>query len=71
MNLSDGAFLIAAGEIRLAVALLDAKIGELRDTQQWVGSDSQQFFQEWDVDVRARLNSAALKLEGLVLIPFV
>ena len=68
--LSDIQFAIAAGQIRETVALLDSQISRLRDTRAWEGHDAQRFFAEWDSEVRGRLLGAALKLDALVLVPF-
>lgn len=69
MIISHALFGAAAGQILLTEALLNTQMSALRDCQQWTGPDADEFFAEWDADVRHRLRSAALKLESLALSP--
>ncbi len=71
MNLSDAMFNLAAWQIRSTVAALDAQVARLRDTRQWSGPDADKFFQEWETDVKGKLNSAANKLDALALTPLI
>jgi hypothetical protein len=71
MNISDVQFAMAAGQLRTTAALLDGRLSQLRDSGQWLGPDADRFFQEWEVDVRGRLYSAAMKLDALAIVPFI
>lgn len=71
MIISDAQFAAAAYQLRVIELSMSTHLGALRDCQQWVGADADRFYHEWDVDIRARLHSAAAKLEALGFSPLI
>lgn len=71
MIISDAQFVAAAYQLRVIELTMTNQLSALRDCQQWVGADADRFYHEWDVDIRAKLHSAASKLEALGFSPFI
>lgn len=67
--ISKALFLSSALELRALEAELTAQVSRLRDTGMWQGADANQYYAQWDADVRARLLTAATQLEMLVVMP--
>jgi len=65
MLITRAAFAASALQLRATEALITSQIHALRDNKQWTGPDADRFFDEWDVDVKARLLRAAGRLESL------
>jgi uncharacterized protein YukE len=62
---SNSEMLAASAEIRAIAATMTSSMRELGTPSTWSGSDAEQFENQWNDLVVARLMAAANKLDGL------
>ena len=55
----------AAGQVRSIEANMTSIVGELVSSGVWTGADADRFQRDWNDLVRARLLSAASRMDGI------